>query len=158
MLFNIDEIKTYALNKNIYNSTLRIIGMQTLKQFVNIRQYKKSCIIIDYPLNFVISNQFSLGDFRNKLQVLNLEPENIILKFDLSENQNLWIDNKNLINLKNLGIKTFFTNVNENNLVLITDFKPDFINFISHKSMNNSDLLSIDNVLKKLNIKSLIID
>lgn len=158
MLFNIDEIKTYALNKNIYNSTLRIIGMQTLKQFVNIRQYKKSCIIIDYPLNFVISNQFSLGDFRNKLQVLNLEPENIILKFDLSENQNLWIDNKNLINLKNLGIKTFFTNVNENNIVLITDFKPDFINFISHKSMNNSDLLSIDNILKKLNIKSLIID
>jgi len=89
MLFNIDEIKTYALNKNIYNSTLRIIAMQTLKQFVNIRQYKKSCIILDYPLNFVTSNQFSLGDFRNKLQALNLEPENIILKFDLSETSNL---------------------------------------------------------------------
>lgn len=158
MLFSIDEIKTYALNKNIYDSTLRIIGMQVLKQFVNIKQYKKSCIIIDYPLNFVISNQFNLGDFKNKLQTLNLEPENIILKFDLSENQNFWIDNTNLINLKNLGIKTFFTNVNENNIVLITDFKPDFINFISYKSMSNSDLLSIDNVLKKLNIKSLIID
>lgn len=154
LLLNIDEIKSFAYNKKVYNNTLRMIGMQVLKAFVNCKNFRNSKIIIDYPINFVTSEQFNLGEFKTKLQTLNLQPENIILSFDLTELEKNWIDPVNLINIRNIGIKIIFTNITKSNLHVIHDIKPDFI-CLYESIYDKNTINKIAYAANKLNIKLL---
>ena len=138
LLFDIDDIKKYAKEHNIYTILLRWIAMQTLYKYQQSKLDKK--LLVEYPLNYILDSQFNVNTFLKKINLLNIDIKNIIIKFDLKDidydNVNLYYYN-NLDSLNQLGIKIYFYNFDEKYIKFIKYFKPNWI--------------SIDDRIKKYN-------
>lgn len=154
LLFNFEEIKNYALNKQDYEITTRMVAMKVLRNYMGLRNTKNSAIIIDYPLNFVLSNKFNVGEFKTKLESLNLSTEDVVLRFDLNELKNYKLDDfTNLQNLKNVGCILFFNNANAEFGKILSKIKPDFIKFDKKYSLEKEKISQIYHLFSKQNIK-----
>ena len=154
LLFNYEEIKNYALNNHEYDVTSRMIAMKVLRTYMGLKGTKNSAVIIDYPLEFVLSNAFNLGEFKAKLESLNLQPENVLLRFDLSELQNSKLNNfTNLQNIKNIGCPIIFTNATDNFGKIINQIKPNFISFNKNYAFLREEKNQIYNLFERMNIK-----
>lgn len=147
LLLNYDEIKIYANNKNILEKTMRLIAMKSLKEFqkINKSKYDKK-INLQYPINYILNGEFSIHNFKEKINFLNLKLENIILDFDLNyfSNKNLnEINFLNLQNLKNSNCIIRFKNFDSQHLEILNYFRPNWID-LSRKSK----LVNFTNELK----------
>lgn len=155
LLFNINEIKTFAQEQDDYIQVIRAIAMQVLKKFVKLNDYENSLIIIDYPIEFISNSNFNLGDLRTKLNFLNIHSHQIIFRLDMDDfNQNKHLINIKYIEiLKELGFKFLFNNFSYSQLEIFKNILPDYINFKNIKLNKNDLSLSILKELKKLNIE-----
>lgn len=154
LLFNYEEIKNYASNNQEYDVTSRMIAMKVLRTYINLKNIKNSAVIIDYPLEFVLSNNFNLGEFKAKLESLNLQAENVALRFDFGELKKLKVENfTNLQNIKNIGCLLIFTNTIENFGKIINNVKPNFISFNKKYVFLKEEKNQIYNLFEQQNIK-----
>lgn len=156
LLIGLDNIKSFAASMNVYDHTIRMIAMQALKIYSNIQttsKVKKHPIILDYPINFVVSENFNLGNFKNKLETLNIGTDNIIFQFDLnnlSNNDELY----NLNSLQKMGLKFIFNNLSIKTISILEKVQPDFVKFSKNElnTKNNEQIKQIKTLLKDMNI------
>ncbi|MDE5617671.1 MAG: hypothetical protein K2I36_02370 [Ureaplasma sp.] len=141
LLLNYNEIKIYANNKNVLDKTIRLIAMESLKQLkkYNCKTENKK-INLQYPINYVLSYEFSIHNFKEKINLLNIQLDNLILDFDLSYLSSNNLNKINFLNLKNLKnnkciIK--FSNFNLEHLEILSSFQPDWISLSSNSKLNN---------------------
>lgn len=127
LLFDITDIKKYAKENNIYSITLRWIAMQCIKQYS--KQFNNN-ILIEYPIEHVLNSQFNIINFKRKLNLLNIDLNKLIFKFNLND-INLTNSNniiyKNIWLISKLGINIYFTNFDEKYVELIKLVKPNWI-------------------------------
>lgn len=147
LLLNYDEIKIYASNNNILEKTMRLIAMESLKkiQKYNDKKINKK-INLQYPINYILSGEFSINSFKEKINFLNLKLDNIILEFDLNylSNESLnEITFLNLQNLKNNNCIIRFKNFDLKHLEILNYFQPDWIDLF-----DNSKLINFSKQLK----------
>lgn len=157
LLIGLDNIKSFATSMNVYEHTIRMIAMQALKIYSNIStpiKSKKNPIILDYPINYVISENFNLGNFKNKLETLNVDIDNIIFKFDLDNFSNIDAEFYNLNSLQKMGLKFIFNNLNINNISILEKIQPNFVKFKKNELnfSNQSNIHEIKQLLKSMNV------
>ena len=100
--------------------------MQSINKFKN-ENYNLP-LLIEYPLNYILSSNFNINSFQRKINLMNIDLNNIILKLNLND-INIQNDNnylyKNLNSLIDLGIKIYFFNFDETYIDFIRYFKPN---------------------------------
>ena len=152
LLFNIDEIKTYAKENNDYIPAIRTIAMQVLTEFTKkIKNYDKSLVIVDYPVEFLSNINFNLGNLKTKLDFLNIAPEQIIFRFDINNLNKNSVSIKYLNILKSMKFKILISDINILKNNFLKQIIPDYI-FIKNLDWKKLSPQNIDS-LKKFEIK-----
>lgn len=132
-------LKKFMINKNkIYDLVpfeyrdvfVAHLSARSLKEFSYYKNNKTQKILLDFPLSRLNKNDFSLSLLLKKINLYEIKPEQIILNFDIgNEFYDLLLLKDNFMKIKNANIGISFCNVNELNLNLINQIKPDFIRF-----------------------------
>lgn len=128
LLFDMEDIKSFAVQNNIYSITLRWIAMQTVKQYS--KEIRNNFLLVEYPISHILNPNFNIASFKRKLNLLNIDLNKLILKLDcldIGEWENKVYIFKNLLSISDLGIKMYFVNFDENYSNLIKIIKPDWI-------------------------------
>lgn len=85
---------------------LRNISYRSIKLFSkakNFETYNNQKLLLFYPTNYLLSNEFNLISFRQKLNTFDIDTNSLIICFDKLNNTNK-IDFKNALDLKDNGI------------------------------------------------------
>lgn len=105
----------------------------------NIDDNNKYKLIIDYPIYELKKDQFTNYNFLAKLRKNNVDPHNVIINFDVANiikmEQSILAK---IVSLKKEGVNICFDNINETNLVLIKQIKPNFV-LLNNRYSNNDD-------------------
>ncbi len=140
LLFDMNDIKFYIQTNNIYDIALRWIAMITLKKYNKLNS--NNSIVIDYPINYILSNEFDINIFLKKILILNIDIKNIILVLDLKYFNLMNYNINNLILLKEKNIKIWFNNFDIEHIDLLNLFTPNYItynkDFVKDKNHYNS--------------------
>ena len=135
LLFNQEQIKKSALKEHLYVPVARFLAYESLKAFKKLKLDNTTKIVINYPLSFLSSKEFVLEFFFRKIENLNLDLKQIILKFDLNDH---YIYNNDLINnlkrIQESAVRLYYCNANDLDIDLIIKVKPDFISLDFLKS------------------------
>lgn len=133
-IFNFDQLHNKFVNdQEKLNVVIRYIAYHSLKIFnqylidenkknKNIKNFK---ILIDYPINELSKNVFSIIDIYTKIKKHNLEPNNIIFNFNLS-NTSIKNNSKELSEILSLLDKGFgisFSNIDFDDSLFLSKIK-----------------------------------
>lgn len=113
-IFSYQDLYLYNFNETELNILIRHFAYKFLSLFKQINQTSNNLLyFLDYSLDYVLSNEFNVENFINKIKLFNLSPNKIILNFnlknvDITYFERVMIDN--LISLANKKIKISFSN------------------------------------------------
>lgn len=122
----------YKNNQNELSLIMRNFAWRSLVLFSNYLENKetknKHKLIIDYPIFELKKDRFTNYNFLTKIRKNNINPNDLIINFDVIGISKLEDNIFNKIEfLKKEGINICFDNVDENNLNLMQQIKPDFV-------------------------------
>lgn len=153
LLFDIEDIKEYSLSNGIYPIMLRWICMQSLQRYKDIGKTKP--ILIEYPLEHLLSNNFNINGFKRKINLLNIEFSKIIFKLnllDINLEQNQMLIYQNIKLIMDLGIKTYFYNFDEQYASIVKIIKPNWISINKKLKKYNKYYQNLNSLVSKFDI------
>jgi hypothetical protein len=124
--FNIKKI-VESVSFNLRPILIKHLSAKAIQAFSLKERYKLK-LMINYPIESLMYENFSSQMFYSKLTKFNVDSKSIILLLDLDYlqvNQEVVINN--IINLKKLGVSIVCTNVSANNIDFIKAIKPYFV-------------------------------
>lgn len=132
----------YKNNTNDLSLIMRNFAWRSLvlfsKYLENKKQKNNHKLIIDYPIFELKKDRFTNYIFLTKIRKNNINPNDLIINFNVIGISKLEDNIFNKIKLlKKEGINISFDHVDENNLNLIKQIKPDFVLLNNNCSSNN---------------------
>ncbi|MDR0675091.1 MAG: hypothetical protein LBF36_02400 [Mycoplasmataceae bacterium] len=134
---------------------IKYLAAKALQQF-SIMNNKHELLMIRYPIQSLMDQNFSAQIFNNKILYFDLSPNQIILLLDLrllgnkSDQQNIIA---NINSLKKIGIKFVYKNVNVHNIDFVIQTKPYFV-FYHHFTAKNYQEQEYMKLMKKMFTKA----
>lgn len=163
LLFDLDSIKTYAKENNIYEITIRFLAMQCLQEFSRYKYNRRSKIVIPYCFKTIIDPNFNVGLFIKKVNTLNLNPSTIILGIDLDDEDTSSIHGvyDKIKELQGYNVSLYLKNFSDKNMGILKFIQPNYVSLKPLNQINkNTDSTLVDeyytsliSIMKEKNIK-----